>query len=324
MLRVATFNTELFRAGPGLLLRDIRKDNDPQVTAVLDVLREASADVVVLQGVDYDLGNRALEALAKRAGYPHHFALRPNAGLATELDLDGDGRTGGPGDAQGYGAFSGQAGMGILSRHPINSTDVRDYTDVLWRNIPGALLPMTNGKPFPSAEAQKIQRLSNMGHWIVPVAVAADATLQLMTFHATPPVFDGPEDRNGRRNHDEIRFWQHVLDGTFGPAPASPFVLLGQTNQDPEQGEGRKDAIRGLLADPRFQDPQPHGAMGLATVDWSDIDLGAFRVSYVLPSQDIRIIDAGVVWPDADDPFLDAVTQASRHRLVWIDLVVAH
>ena len=23
----------------------------------------------------------------------------------------------------------------------------------------------------------------------------------------TPPAFDGEEDRNGRRNHDEIRFW---------------------------------------------------------------------------------------------------------------------
>ncbi len=37
-------------------------------------------------------------------------------------------------------------------------------------------------------------------------------TLHLLASHPTPPAFDGPEDRNGRRNHDEIRFWNDYLD----------------------------------------------------------------------------------------------------------------
>jgi len=29
--------------------------------------------------------------------------------------------------------------------------------------------------------------------------------IHILASHPTPPVFDGVEDRNGRRNHDEIR-----------------------------------------------------------------------------------------------------------------------
>ena len=31
--------------------------------------------------------------------------------------------------------------------------------------------------------------------------------MHLLVAHPTPPTFDGAEDRNGTRNHDEIRFW---------------------------------------------------------------------------------------------------------------------
>ena len=73
--------------------------------------------------------------------YPHLFALRPNSGWPTGLDMDGDGRRGGPGDAQGYGAFSGQGGMALLSRFPIATEAARDWSALLWRDLPGALLP---------------------------------------------------------------------------------------------------------------------------------------------------------------------------------------
>ncbi len=113
-----------------------------------------------------------------------------------------------------------------------------------------------NGQPFPSPEAQTVQRLSSVAHWVVPVLIREER-LNLMSFHASPPVFDGPEDRNGRRNHDELRFWQSYLDGGFGPAPKDRFVLAGVGNLDPVDGEGIKPAITGLLADPRLQDPRP-------------------------------------------------------------------
>jgi hypothetical protein len=210
-IRVASFNTELQRDGPGLLLKAIRRGEDAQIAAVIAVITRAAPDILALQGFDWDYDGIALEAFADQlnaAGidYRYAHAPRPNSGLATDLDLDGDGRKGGPGDAQGYGEFSGAGGIAILSRFPILSDHAINYSALLWRDVPGALLPQKNdGNPFPSAEAQTVQRLSSRGHWAVPIQLPDGSTLTLLTFQAGPPVFDGPEDRNGRRNHDEIR-----------------------------------------------------------------------------------------------------------------------
>ena len=319
--RFATYNTELARKGPGLLLRDLARGEDPQITAVLGVLSHANADVIALQGIDYDLTGAALTRLAKAAGYPHAFALRPNTGLATGLDMDGDGLLGGPRDAQGYGRFTGQGGMAVLSRYPVLADQVQDLSGILWEDIPGALLPEVNGAPFPSAEARAAQRLSTTGHWVVPI-VLPEGRVDLMVFHASPPVFDGPEDRNGRRNHDEIRLWQLLLDGVVGTPPPGPFVLAGDANLDPVDGQGRKQAIRDLLADPRLQNTAPAGARGTDTVDWTDPVPGDLRVSYVLPSTHWRITGQQVVWPGDESRIADMVTTASRHRLVWVDLAI--
>src|SRR6056297_1144592 len=95
-LRIATMNAALERKGPGLLLRDILRD-DPQVIAFAGVVRRVSPDILVLQGIDYDHGLTALKALRdkidKEGGphYPHVFANRPNTGMSTGLDMDGDG-----------------------------------------------------------------------------------------------------------------------------------------------------------------------------------------------------------------------------------------
>lgn len=286
-----------------------------------------------MQGIDYDLTGAALAAFTKALAedgpmYPHVFAARPNTGLATGLDLDGDGRTGDPRDAQGYGRFSGQGGMAVLSRFPIVEAEVQDFTAMLWTDLPGALLPTENGAPFPSPEAQSAQRLSTTAHWVVPIEVPDMGRITLLTFHASPPVFDGPEDRNGKRNHDEITFWQHFLDGHFGPAPAARFVLLGDTNQDPNDGEGIKVAITTLLTDPRMQDPQPRSAGSqivsgdaFDTADWDDPVPGNLRVDYVLPSADWRVVTSGVHWPDPDSVAGQIAAQASRHKLVWVDLM---
>lgn len=318
-LRIATYNVELQRDGPGLLLRDLARGKDPQIAAVLDVIATADADVLAIQNFDYDLTAEALSILAKAADYPHYFALRPNAGMPTGLDMDGDGKLGGPADAQGYGRFSGHGGMAILSRYPILTDSVQDLSDLLWKDVPDALLPVTADGPFPSADALAVQRLSTTGHWIVPIDVPK-GQFDLMTFHASPPVFDGPEDRNGRRNHDEIRLWQQVLDGDIGTAPANRFVIAGDANLDPDDSDGIRSAIDNLLADMRLRDVRPTGAAGTDTVDWADPVPGNLRVDYVLPSIHWAVLDSGVMWPAADDPEARTVATASRHRLVWVDL----
>ena len=318
-LRIATYNVELQRDGLGLLLRDLARGKDPQIAAVLDVIATADADVLAIQNFDYDLTAEALSILAKAADYPHYFALRPNAGMPTGLDMDGDGKLGGPADAQGYGRFSGHGGMAILSRYPILTDSVQDLSDLLWKDVPDALLPVTADGPFPSADALSVQRLSTTEHWIVPIDVPK-GQFDLMTFHASPPVFDGPEDRNGRRNHDEIRLWQQVLDGDIGTAPANRFVIAGDANLDPDDSDGIRSAIDNLLADMRLRDVRPTGAAGTDTVDWADPVPGNLRVDYVLPSIHWAVLDSGVMWPAADDPEARTVATASRHRLVWVDL----
>lgn len=344
-MRIATWNVELKRRGPGLLLRDIERGEDAQVAAVAAVIAEVSPDILVLASVDYDHDLVALGALADRlaadgAAYPHRFAFRPNTGRASGLDLDGDGRLGGPGDAQGFGYFAGQGGMAILSRLPIAASEARDFSALLWRDLPGALLPERDGAPFPSAEAQAVQLLSTTGHWAVPVVLPSGGRLTLLAWHATPPVFDGPEDLNGRRNHDEAAFWTQLLDGRLAePPPAAPFVLLGDANLDPVDGDGRGEAMRALLAHPALQDPAPEsdgareaaaqggpnarheGPAALDTADWDEArGPGNLRVDYVLPSRGLTVAGAGVFWPVAADPMAATVAAASRHRLVWIDI----
>ena len=291
------------------MLRDIVKGDDAQIDAVLGLIAGAAPDILVLQGVDYDLQGAALNALAGAIAqtgpdYPHRFALPPNAGRQTGLDLDGNGKTGEARDAQGYGRFFGAGAMAILSRHPILTDGVQDYTAMLWRDLPGALLPMTKDGPFPSDDAQQVQRLSSNGHWVVPVDVPGLGAVTLLTFHATPPVFDGPEDRNGKRNHDEIMFWDRYLAGAFDPPPANRFVLLGGANLDPDKGEGLKSAITTLLTHPQLKDPTPDRK----TAQFDEI--GSMRVDYLLPSTDWRVVGTG----SAEDP------AASRHSLIWVDL----
>ena len=332
-------NAALERNGPGLLLRDILRE-DEQVTAFAKVVAQVSPDILVLQGVDYDHGLVALKALrdvidrADGPHYPHIFSARPNTGMATGLDMDGDGRLGRSRDKQGFGRFAGQAGMAILSRWPLNRDGFQDYSDMKWMDLPSAMLPKAMGAPFPSTKALRAQRLSSVGHWVMPVNLPDSKTLTLMTFHATPPVFDGPEDRNGRRNHDEILFWLRFLDGEFGSAPNRRFVLLGDANLDPTDGEGRKSAIARLLSDHRLQDPRPKrpaptvqgpghtGNAALDTVAWPEDGPGHLRVQYILPSSDIQVEDAGVHWPPNGAPGFEDAAIAGPHHMIWADITL--
>lgn len=332
-LRIATYNTELSRRGPGLLLQDILKGEE-QVAAVVAVIEAASPDVIVLTDFDHDTEGHALAAFADmlEGRYPFTFAGSPNSGVESGLDLDGNGRPGEARDSQGYGRFTGQGGMAVLSRLPLG--EVRDFSDFLWTDLPGAIPPEEDGAPFPSPEAQAVQRLSSVAHWDVPVE-AAGGPLHLLAFHATTPVYDGPEDLNGRRNHDEIAFWQRLLDGDLPYSPPErPVVMIGDANLDPEDGDGRREAIRALLSDPRLQDPKPAseggraaanpahtGDPGLDTADWTDPRPGNLRVDYVLPDARLRVVEAGVVWP-TDGPLAATVETASRHRLVWVDVAL--
>lgn len=330
-LRLATWHAGLERDGPGMLLRDLAGDDDPQAAAVVRVLVALDADVLLLRGVDYDAGSAALTALQDRlaasgAGYPHRFALPPNTGVPTGLDVDGNGRTGDARDAQGWGRFPGAGGMAILSRVPVDAGRARDFSAFLWADLPGAMLP-----PDMPAPLRAVQRLSTTAHWEVPLHLGDGRSLRLLAFHATPPVFDGPEDRNGRRNHDETAFWLRLIDGTlpFAP-PEPPFAVIGAAGLDPLDGDGRPAALRALLGHPALTDPRPAAPRAGADPDHRgdpamDTALygggaGALRVDYLLPSAGLTVVAAGILSAQAGTALAADLALASRHRPVWVDV----
>lgn len=307
--------------------------------AILSVINHADPDILLLTDFDYDAGSVALDTFSSQLEDPfiHLFSLQPNAGLQTGLDIDGDGFTGDARDAMGYGRFLGDGGMAILSRYPITANDVTDLTDLLWRDVPNGVMPHMDGAAFPSVEVHTMLRVSSSGHWVVPITTGGQ-TITLLAFSATAPVFDGPEDFNGLRNRDELRVWEAVMNGTLITAPVNP-VLIGTVNAEPSDGDGIRDGIAGVLVRPDLQDPKPQsrgaeqaadpshlGNPALDTADWSDAGPGNLRVSYVLPSANLMVVDAGVFWPALDDPFSDLLggdgLAAGPHHLVWVDIEI--
>ncbi len=339
-LTVATYASGFSDSGPGILLQHLQKADDPRVEQGTDVIVRLNADVLVLTNFDYDYDSAALSALRRRLAekgltYADQLGLRPNTGIPTGLDLNHDGMLGGPRDAQAYGRFAGQSGMAILSRYPFDRSHIRDFTEALWKDLPGADLP-----PDLTPEARLLQRLSTAGHYEVPVIYGSGKTLRLLVWSATPPVFDGPEDRNGRRNADETALWLHLLDGTLPQippetgafaSPEKPFVIMGLANLDTVDGDGKPHALLELLARPEVQNPAPRSTSGHtdphqngdAALDTAVLKSGAgLRLDYIIPSRDIAVSQTGVLWLPDSDPFQATVAAASTHRPVWARLTL--
>jgi hypothetical protein len=359
VVRIATFNASLNREQPGALLAELRAGSD-QARKIAEVVQRCDVDVLLLCELDRDdaAASAAVFAeqyLAKAQGkrqpiaFPFRYAGPVNTGEPSGLDLDGDGAAGGPGDAWGFGLFPGQYGMALFSRHPIATEGIRTFRQLRWSAMPGALRPDGLGD-----DAWAALRLSSKSHWDVPIRVLG-TEIHLLCSHPTPPVFDGPEDRNGKRNHDEIRFWVDYLTpgqdgwivddaGRAGGLGDGHFVVLGDLNCDPVDGDARRDALLRLLSHPRVVDPAPRGdgAAAAATKQWgansvqkgdASLDTGDFddlpgrgpgnlRVDYALPSKSLVLAGRGVFWPPPHDA-ANALLPASDHRLVWIDVGVA-
>ncbi len=365
-VRFATFNASLNRDSRGELLADLSTPDDPQAREVAEVVQRTRPDVLLLNEFDYAGGYAAVDAFrtnylevsqhgAAPIRYPYAYTAPVNTGVPSGLDLDDDGTVGGPGDALGYGEFPGQYGMVVLSRYPIVADEVRTFREFRWADMPGALLPDDPSTPQPgdwySPRELNVLPLSSKSHWDVPVLIG-DEPVHFLVSHPTPPVFDGPENRNGRRNHDEIRFWADYVDPRGRPyiyddsgrlgglEPGAPFVIAGDQNADPFDGDSVDGAARQLLEAHRVVDPRPgssgaveaarrqgganrhhDGPARLDTADFADDSPGNLRVDYVLPSRPLVPVGAGVFWPVSRSE-LARLNDASDHHLVRVDVLV--
>ncbi len=275
-----------------------------------------------------------------------------NTGVDTGFDLNDDGKKGTADDAYGYGAFPGQYGMVVLSRYPIDYEAVRTFQNFLWMDMPDHLWPVDpqTKAPYYDGQLKSIFRLSSKSHWDVPIKVD-DRTIHFLVSHPTPPVFDGPEDRNGCRNHDEIRFWKDYISGDSdyiyddnqnrgGLEKDALFVIAGDLNADPVDGDSTRGAAQQLTEHPLIDNsftPQSEGGLFYAkqqagknnshqgnpafdTGDFNDASVGNMRIDYCLPSKSLKVVESGVFWPTPDQPGGDLVG-VSDHRMVWIDIV---
>jgi hypothetical protein len=362
-VRFATFNASLNRGAAGELRADLDAaldgTVDAQLGAVLRIIELNDPDVLLINEFDYQPGNAAL--FAELAGYPYSFEAPSNTGIPSGFDLNNNGVISGPDDAFGFGFFPGQFGMAVFSRFPIDTEAVRTFQMFRWADMPGARLPVNpDGTSFYSPEELEVFRLSSKSHWDVPIEVGSGhkaRVVHLLVSHPTPPVFDGVEDRNGTRNADEIRFWAdyirpsssaYIYDDAGqlgGLRPGASFVIAGDQNSDPHDGDSLPGAIQQLLDNPRVNTsvtPASAGAVEATqlqagvnlthisdprfdTADFSEPP-GNLRADYVLPSKKLRIVDAGVFWPVQADPN-SALTgvfpfPSSDHRLVFVDVRV--
>lgn len=366
-LRLATYNTSLYTDQAGGLIAKLQAGSE-QAASIAAVLQATRPDIVLINEFDFDAEGKAADLfqrqyleVAQADGQPLHYAYRylapVNTGVPSGLDLDNDGVVGGEGrgrgnDAWGYGLHPGQYGMLVLSRYPIDTAAVRTFQLLKWHTLPGANRPLNpeNGQPYwPDAVWQQL-RLSSKSHWDVPVDTP-NGRIHVLASHPTPPAFDGPEKRNVARNADELRLWHEYLKGAAdsdwlcddqgrcgGLANDARFVIVGDLNNDPADGNGDHSAIVELIEHPRvLRMPTPHseGASELgavyaergikrhgnpahATGDFGP-RTGSLRLDYVLPSTGFQLLGNGVHWPASGQPGVEA-TKASDHHLVWVDV----
>ncbi|MUL40813.1 endonuclease/exonuclease/phosphatase family protein [Streptomonospora sp. PA3] len=372
-VRFATFNASLNRSEQGELIADLSGPGDEQAQAAAEVIQRTRPDVLLVNEFDYDARGRAAELFqrnylsrpqngAEPIRYRYRYTAPSNTGVASGLDLNNDGRVvtepGAPGygdDAYGFGAFPGQYGMAVYSRYPVDREAVRTFQTFRWADMPGAMLPTdpATGEDFYSEKEQRVLRLSSKSHWDVPVRIGRGRPVHLLASHPTPPSFDGPEQRNVARNHDENRFFAdyvsphrsgYIYDDRGrrgGLRPGARFVIAGDLNADPNDGDGHPRATLQLMEAHRVNGglkpasegaPQAAAEQGGAnaehtgdpaydTADFGDVPgPGNLRVDYVLPSRGLPVRGTGVFWPAAGDPGAQAAAQASDHRLVWLDL----
>lgn len=333
-----------------------------QARNVAEIAQRVQADVLLVNEFDFDLNGtptassapmglgyssegarlfqqnflsvgqgNAVRGLTSGIEYAHRYTPNTNTGLASGFDLNNNGVISGGDDAFGFGNYGGQFGFTIYSKYEI--VGVRSFQNFLWKDMPGNLLtndPTANKlTDFYSADEINALRLSSKNHVDVTVRINGQ-DVHFLTAHPTPPTFDGAEDRNGKRNHDEIRFWSDYVNGAGyiyddqggngGLAAGAKFVIAGDYNADPFDGDSYQGAINQLLGDPLVNTSlTPASAGGTAaatypsnngtanqshagdpqfdTADFSDSAPGNLRVDYVLPSANLEMTGAGIFWP---------------------------
>lgn len=363
-LKVATFNVSMEALNylpkeangkpTGSELNSALQSNHQQIKNIAEIIQRVNPDVILLNEFDRrDNSAIALKTFITQylnksqhqqsaVDYPYFYQGSVNTGELTPFDINGDGNITHPQDTYGFGHFSGHFGMALLSKYPIDHTNIRTFQHFKWKDMPNALKPVQpdSGESYYPEEVWQGLRLSSKSHWDVPIIVNGKV-IHILASHPTPPVFDGPEDRNGKRNHDELRFWSDYLtpeksayiydDNKVkgGKKGNFPFVILGDLNASNTDGDANDAGISSILNHQLVNDTMPTSQGGKLhreeningqyhTAYWG------MRADYVLPSKHgWTVTDSGVFWPTNNSELyrlIDSRSASSDHRLVWVEL----
>ena len=360
-IRFASYNVSMFGSSEGLIAEQMNNANQfARFKRLGAVIQSVSPDVLVLMEFDYDETGEALRKFNDNLlsvshngdpaiDYPYSYQFVSNTGVIADRDIDGDGQVSLPNDAYGFGNFPGQYAFGILSKYELDESNIRSFRQFLWKDMPDAALPVNpDGSSYYSEEALEVFRLSSKNHVDIPIIFPNGKKIHAILAHPTPPVFDGAEDRNGRRNHDEIRLIADYLSNeTYliddngiagGLADTSDFIVFGDLNADPLDGDSYNNAINLLLNHERINMQVSNGQLipssnGGAEHNQRSGDSGdpafdtsffGLRIDYALPSKNLDAVSSGVYWPSSSEANYDIVKDelASDHLLVWLDLAL--
>ncbi|MDY6886008.1 MAG: endonuclease/exonuclease/phosphatase family protein, partial [Pseudomonadota bacterium] len=333
----------------------------PQVKNIAEIIQRVNPDILLLNEFDYIADKRiGIEAFMENylnvsqqglepVDYPYTYVAPVNTGEPTTFDLDNNGKAEGfGGDAYGFGLYPGQYGMALLSKYPIDVDGIRTFQKFKWHHMPHPQVPIIpdengsvdNGTPWYDVNEWAALRLSSKSHWDVPIKVG-DKTVHVLAMHPTPPNFDGNEDRNGKRNFDEIRLMADYLSPDKGAyiyddrgekvslETNTRFVLLGDFNAADIGNKHREGVIEQLTEHPLVNNdiiPTSAGGAGASGAKFSNRFTAYWgaRADYVLPSRyGFDVNDAGVFWPAKTSDLYRLVKDreaSSDHRLVWISL----
>ena len=364
--RFSTFNASLNRNLEGQLTQHLSTPTNQQARNVAETIQRYRPDVLLINEFDYwtedpqvpvDLFRTNYLQVSQNGAapifYPYSYIAASNTGIPSGKDLNNFGGVvttplapGYGDDSFGFGEFPGKFAMVVYSKYPIDTAAVRTFQLFRWKDMPGNLIPT----PFYSPDEVEILRLSSKSHWDVPIRIGKK-TVHFLVSHPTPPVFDGAEDRNGRRNNDEIRFWaDYITPGASGYIyddegvrgglkPGELFVIAGDQNSDPLDGDSIPGSIQQLLDHPLVNTKVTPSSLGAVwasnvqknlnlthrspamfdTADFCDTPAfppcsgpGNLRADYVLPRRNMQIVDAGVFWPSLDPAHADPLAAFAR------------
>ena len=146
-IRVATYNTSLFRRADGELISDLESGTHEQAKKIAEVIQRVRPDVMLCNEFDYDEAGRAAKlfqekylAVSQNGLEPIQFAdyyIGPvNTGRPSGIDLNQNGSSDDLTTPSVTAPTKANTACSVLSRFSIDDEFVRTFQTFLWRDMP--------------------------------------------------------------------------------------------------------------------------------------------------------------------------------------------